>query len=171
MDKVDELAPHEMVVMLRGVCRELKYSFHHLPFWRSDGVSAVHLFPLFWEALSILECACNLWVIAVTSDGASPNRRFYGMHNGMIGDDTRLTHCTQNLYSPHRFIYFFSDAPHLIKTARNCLYQSGCSNNTRCMWNRGQHLMWQHLVRLYHIDMQNSLKILPKITYDHIHLI
>ncbi|KAJ8025305.1 Transposable element P transposase [Holothuria leucospilota] len=168
MEKVDQLATHAMVFMLRGVCTELKYSF---AFFGSDGVSAIQLFPLFWEAVCILECTCNLWVIAVTSDGASPNRRFYNMHNAMVGDDSRsVTYCTQNLYSPHRSIYFFSDAPHLIKTARNCLYQSGCGNNTRCMWNGGKHLMWQHIVRLYHIDMEHSLKILPKITYDHIHL-
>ncbi|KAJ8050298.1 hypothetical protein HOLleu_03442 [Holothuria leucospilota] len=38
------------------------------------------------------------------------------------------------------------------------------------MWNGGQHLMWEHLVRLYYIDMDSSLKILPKTTYEHIQL-
>ena len=30
-----------------------------------------------------------------------------------------------------RYVYFFSDPPHLVKTARNCLYNSGsgkCTN-------------------------------------------
>ena len=35
------------------------------------------------------------------------------------------------LYAPHRFIYFFSDAPHLLKTTRNCLYHSGSGTCTR----------------------------------------
>ena len=35
---------------------------------------------LFWEAVTILEYTCNLWVAAATSDGASPNRKFYQLH-------------------------------------------------------------------------------------------
>lgn len=74
LDKVDELATHALVFMLQGVCTELKYSF---AYFGSDGVSGVQLFTLFWEAVCILECTCNLWVIAVASDGSSANRRFY----------------------------------------------------------------------------------------------
>ena len=44
-------------------------------------------------------------------------------HKSMDGDaDTDVCYRTINLYAPHRFIY--SDAPHLIKTTRNCLYHS-----------------------------------------------
>ena len=40
-------------------------------------------------------------------------------------------HRTVNLYAPHRFIYFFADVPHLVKTTRNCLYHSGSGSCTR----------------------------------------
>ena len=40
--------------------------------------------PLFWEAIGVLELTCNLWVIAGTSDGASPNRRLYRMHKPLL---------------------------------------------------------------------------------------
>ena len=71
-------------------------------------------------------------VIAATSDGASPNRSFYRMHKALDGDSGKeVCYRTINFYAPHRFIYFFSDAPHLIKTTRNCLYHSGSGSCTR----------------------------------------
>ena len=36
---------------------------------------------LIWEAAAILELGCILLVIAETSDGACPNRRFWQLHN------------------------------------------------------------------------------------------
>ena len=33
------------------------------------------------------------------------------------------------------------DLPHLVKTARNCLYNYGSGKCTRYMWNSGFHLM------------------------------
>ena len=44
---------------------------------------------MFWEAVYILEATCNLWVIAATSDGASPNRAFYRMHKALKGDSSK----------------------------------------------------------------------------------
>ena len=49
-------------------------------------------------------------------------------------------HRTVNLYSPDRFIYFFADGTHLIKTASNCLYHLGSRRCTRYMWNNGHYL-------------------------------
>ena len=77
---------------------------------------------------------------------------------------------TVNLYSPDRFIYFFSDAPHLVKTARNCLYNSGFGLSTRYMWIDGDFIIWQHIIQLYNDDLENGLKLLPRITSDHIRL-
>ena len=43
---------------------------------------------------------------------------------------------TVNLFHPKRCICFFEDPPHLMKTARNCMYHSGFgSGKTRLMWN------------------------------------
>ena len=88
--------------------------------------------PLFWEAIGVLELTYNLWVIASTSDGASPNRRLYRMHKPLDNNaEDDLCYRTINLYAPHQYIYFFSDAPHLVKTTRNCLYSSGHGSCTR----------------------------------------
>lgn len=38
------------------------------------------------------------------------------------------------------------------------------------MWNDGNHLLWQHIVQLYYQDVENGLKLMPRLTYDHIKL-
>ena len=43
--------------------------------------TTVQLMPRFWEAAAILELECILWVIATTSDGTWPYRRFCQLHN------------------------------------------------------------------------------------------
>ena len=81
--------------------------------------------PTFWEAVSILELTCKLPVIGAVSDGASPNRSFYRMHYLMDGKiDCDVTHRTINIFAPQRYIWFFADAPHLMKTTRNCIFHS-----------------------------------------------
>ena len=40
------------------------------------GATSYQIFPLFWDAVAILKGTCNLKVITVVSDGASPNRKF-----------------------------------------------------------------------------------------------
>ena len=74
LDNINEVASHAMVFLVRGVRRELKFS---LTYFATNVVTSGQLMPLFWEALAVLDMSCNLWVIAATSDGASPNRRFY----------------------------------------------------------------------------------------------
>lgn len=119
----------------------------------------------------MLEVVCNLWVIATVADGASPNRRFFRMHKGMDGGaGGDVCYHTINLYAPERYIYFFSDAPHLIKTTRNCLLQSGSGTCTRYMWNDGTYILWQHIASMVYQDMDSALKLLPRLTYEHINL-
>ena len=131
LEKVDEIATHALAFLVRGVCTELKFCLAH---FATIGVTAAQLLPLFWEAVCILESSCNFWVVAATSDGASPNRRFYRIHKPLDGDvEKDVCYRTMNPYAPHLFVYFFSDAPHLVKTTRNCLPHSGSGTCTRCM--------------------------------------
>ena len=168
LEKVDMIASHALAFLVRGVCTDLKFGLAH---FATTGITAAQLMPLFWEAVCILETTCNLWVIAATSDGASPNRRFYRLHKPLDGDaDGDVCYCTVNLYAPHRYVYFFSDAPHLVKTTRNCLKSSGSGSNTRYMWNNGQYILWQHITEIFYQDIDSGLKLLPKLTYEHVNL-
>ena len=127
--------------------------------------------PIFWKAVSILELTCKLHVIATVSDGASPNRKFYQMHQLLCDNaDKNVVYRTINLYSPDRFIYFFADGPHLIKTARNCLYHSGSGRCTRYMWNNGHYLIWEHIAKILHDELANGVKCTTKITPNHVQL-
>ena len=51
-----------------------------------------------------------------------------------IGPNNDIVHRTVNIYAPKRHICFFADAPHLLKTVRNSIYNSGVGK-ARNMWN------------------------------------
>ena len=44
-----------------------------------SSITADTLFPIIWEAVSILE-GSGLKVLCITADSASPNRKFFQMH-------------------------------------------------------------------------------------------
>ena len=167
-DKPTTIATHVLAFMVRGIASDLKYI---LGYFSTENLTSYQIMPIFWKAVSILELSCNLWVCATVSDSASPNRKFYDLHVDLVGDDhsSDLIHRTVNLFAPSRCIYFFSDSPHLVKTARNCLFNSGFGKHTRLMWN-GKELIWNHIAQLYHSDMEQALHQLPKLTPDHISL-
>ena len=61
--------------------------------------------PIFWEASAVLEFTYKLQVIV--SDGASPNRKIYRMHEQMSDtDDSSVVYGTINIYSTGRYIFF-----------------------------------------------------------------
>ena len=143
--------------------------------------------PIFWQAITCLE-RINLKVIAATADGASQNRNTFRIHKYLCGDSDadliyhththtdRQTHThththTQNIHAKEMlFVYFFADAPHLVKTVRNCLYHSGSGRGARYMSNNGFFLFWSHIACLYYKDLESSLKLVNKLTSDHINL-
>lgn len=67
-------------------------------------------------------------MIASTSDKAAANQRLIKMHGNFYK--------AVNLFAPERDVFFFSDAPHLIKTVRNNLASSGWGRRTRHLWVR-----------------------------------
>ena len=166
----EDIATHILVFLVRGVVNPIKYSFAN---FATKGATASQLFPLFWKAVSILELTVQLKVIASTADGASSNRTFFRMHKHMDGHDERsdAVYRVENLFSNEkRYIFFISDPPHLVKTARNCLSNSGSGRETRYMWKDGQFLLWSHITQLYHEDQDCGLKLLPKLKSEHIYL-
>ena len=79
--------------MVRGLCTELKFSLAN---FATTGITAHQLMPVFWEAGFCLEITCNLWVIAATADGASPNRRFFSLHLALGDVQGDVCYCTKN---------------------------------------------------------------------------
>ena len=135
-------------------------------------VTSYQIMPLFWKCVSVLELVCNLWVCAAVCDGASPNRLFFQLHADVAGtSNDGIVNATVNVLAPHRKIYFFSDPPHLVKTARNCLFNnSGSGKRSRLLWNNEKYMLWNHIAEVYFSDLDHGLHQLPKLTAHHINL-
>ena len=111
-DKEKPLAKSMLLLMVRGLFTQLKFAYAH---FASSSLSGYNLYPIFWEAVERLK-RCGFKVIGCICDGLSVNRCFFKLH-GKKDDPFKVL----NPYSSdNRYIYFFSDPPHLIKTVRNC---------------------------------------------------
>ena len=163
--KTANVATHALVFMVTSIASRLKFS---LGYFATTTATADQLFLLMWKAVGLLETYAGLKVVVVVSDKAGPNQRLYSLHDS--GD--KITYRTKNVFATdeQRYIYFFSDPPHLIKTARNNLANSGSGSNTRRLWNNGKHLLWKHIVDLYEADRKNMVRTMPKLTNEHVYL-
>jgi len=76
------------------------------------------------KAIMLLENA-GAQVLGLTTDGANTNKTMWNNLgiSGKIGN-TNNSFC--NLFDETRKVFVFSDAPHLIKTIRNRLYEKKC---------------------------------------------
>eukprot|EP00794_Sanderia_malayensis_P011563 gene11563-12758_t len=166
--KAQDITSHVPVFLVKSVVNPLSYSFAT---FATQGVTSLQLFPLFWRAVAILEKTCQLKVMGAVCDGTSSNRTFFSMHKGMDGKAGKeVVYRAVNLFAPDRYIFFFSDAPHLMKTAGNNLSNSGSGKSSRLLWNSGQHIIWNHIKHIYEEDLDCGLKLLPKLTSDHVNI-
>ncbi|KAL5474560.1 hypothetical protein EMCRGX_G026521 [Ephydatia muelleri] len=113
-----EIANSMLMFMVQGLFIPLQFPYCQFP---CCSVTGDLLFKPIWEAVYRIE-RCGFQVLGITFDGAPANRRFLKLHNA--SSSHAITYKVQNKYDPQRFIYFFSDPSHLIKTARNCLASS-----------------------------------------------
>ena len=153
------LAKYLLVFMVKGLTTNLTFPLSH---YATDGITADLLYPLIWECIAGLEIDLDLKVLFITCDGASPNRKFFKLH----GD----THFTPNPYCPERNVYFISDVPHLLKTARNCFSNSYSHRNSRALWRNGKSISWLHVKDLFTHYCDGVLRLCPKLSKAHIEL-
>ena len=110
--------------MVRGLFSKLQFA--------CSSLSGYQLYPIFWDAVERLE-RCGFHVIGCTCD---VNQRFFKLHDEDDSGDVHV-HKVKNPYSEdERYIFFFSDPPHLIKTARNCW-----ASNKRLLWVRTMYII------------------------------
>ena len=113
--------------MVRGSQFNLQCPYAQFP---STSITGDLFFQPFWEAVQWPEILC-FKVLAVTADGASSNKRLFKLHAYDHNEDTYgVLHKVKNPYaSDERYIYFFSNPPHLLKTIRNTI-----ANKNRLLW-------------------------------------
>ena len=102
--------------MVVGVSSNIKTTIGH---FATKSATSGDLYPLLWKAIAYLEMAADLKVISSSSDKASPNMKLYRMHR--IGNIRgTVVYKAKNPYASDedRWIYFFSDICHLLKTLR-----------------------------------------------------
>ena len=166
LDDKDIIATHALAFLVRGLCSDVK---HIIAYFFTGNVTSYKPMPIFWKVVSTLELSLDLWVVALVNDGASPNRKLFILHVKLAIDrKCDVVYKTINLFAPSRFIYFFADVPHLMKTARNCLYNSCSGSRSRLMWNDGQYLLFKHIADIFYRDQAVALHVLPKLTLEHI---
>ncbi|XP_063962159.1 uncharacterized protein LOC135155820 [Lytechinus pictus] len=116
-----KLATHVFVLMVRGIFSGLKAPFAYFP---CSNMSSEQLYPCVWEGVKLLE-AWGLRVKSITSDGASSNCKFYALCT-----DDADAYWTRNPFAKDRKVNFIADVPHLRKTLRNNVANSGCHTKT-----------------------------------------
>ena len=118
----ETLATSMLVFMVKGLLCSFKYPYAQFP---TQSVSSDELFEPFWECVSRLE-RLGFKVMGLCCDGLAANRRLFSLNS----DDHQLPYKVLNPFSEDkRYLYFISDPPHLIKTARNAL-----ANGKRHLW-------------------------------------
>ena len=168
LQQEDTIASHALAFLVCGLCTDLK---HIIRYYFTRNVTSFQLMPIFWKIVSVLEVSLDLRVVAAVNDGASPNRKFFNLHCNLAKEIKHgIVYKTLNVFAMSCFIYFFADSPHLMKTSRNCLYNSGSGSCSRYMWNNGHHLLFRHIADLFYSDQDFALHSLPKLTLDHITL-
>ena len=161
----DNIAKYMLVLMVRGMCTRLTFP---LAGFATQSITADFLYPIIWKAITIMEVNLKLKVLFCTCDGASANRRFFTLH--ALGNED-VVHFTANPHDPNRKIFFISDVPHLLKTARNCFSNSYSHRNTRKLWRNGKTISWMHLVTLFEQYCEADVySPCPKLRRDHIDL-
>lgn len=121
-----------------------------------------------WDVIEACECK-DIRIVAVVCDGSPINRSFIDMHPPVTKLESGVVFDTVNVYSPERNIYFFSDLPHLAKTARNCLYNSG-RKGCRKMFKNGEFITWDPIVRLFNEKKNETVTKLHKLSAGCVYL-
>ena len=110
---VTPLATSMLVIMIRGLFSNISFPYAQFP---CTELSGYHLYNIFWEAVGRQEL-CGFRVMGLICDGLSANRRLFRISSS---ETAGIPYKVLNPYSDNgRYIYFFSNPPHLMKTTRN----------------------------------------------------
>ena len=85
----------------------------------------------------------------------------------MDTSNKNVVYRTINLYARERYIWFFADAPHLLKPPETVGIIQLIGN---LEWNFGKDILWSHISRITYDESNKGLKLITKITDEHVRL-
>ena len=85
----------------------------------------------------------------------------------VVGEVKSVTYKTIKYLAPAG-ICVFADVPYLVKTTRNCLYQSGYGKYARYMRNNQKVIVWYVIAQILNDDIENVLKVNKKFLQERI---
>ena len=160
-----ELATHILVFMGHRLLAHVNISFIWYPY---VGVGAEQLWGVVWLATRTLQFI-GLHVRAWVCDGATPNHRFFQVHEATGGQYEGVT---LKIATALASTFFSSVMFHILelKTAGNNLENSHGNLNSKTPVRNGMSISWSHIVSTVEEDKSHSLTRLPRIKEEHIHL-
>ena len=130
-----------VVFMFKGLFTNIALPYVQ---FAASSITGADMFPLLWKVIERLtKVGCQ--VLAVTSNGGSPNRRLFELHKlpGILRD--QVVYKALNPFSEEeQEVMFFINPPHLLKTIRNC-FQSP----TRSLWVSDLRLLYCYHILKY----------------------
>lgn len=118
------MASHALVLMARGICTSFCRA---VAYFATGGATTDQLYHVIMEGTEYLE-TCGFSVRGLVCDGAASNRGLFKL----LTTSSPERHTFTNPFTG-KPMYLFSDVPHLIKTTRNNLENSGFNSNSRNM--------------------------------------
>lgn len=151
--------------MLQGINSDLQ---EVVGIFSTINLNAAQLYQRTWDVIYNLERR-GIPVIALICDAASVNTKFFKMHVSW-DPKAKFVYATKNIAcGENRPIFFIIDPPHLLKSLRNCLSNSGAHSNSRSMWKNNQELKWTPIIKLQEKDAGNKFRA-HKLTQAHVKL-
>lgn len=166
-NKENKLASSLLVLMVRGATTNLKFPFAS---FATSGLHATQLQTILMRTVELLEIDCGLKCLYISCDGAGQNRRFFEMNKIFDNGNEPCNWMPNPSTEDERPLYFISDVPHLLKTARNCFSNSGSHTQTRKLWKDGKDICWTHITNMFGKEEKELYVKCPKLTRHHIDL-
>ncbi|KAK3922593.1 Transposable element P transposase [Frankliniella fusca] len=156
LESENTIASKVLVYMIKGVSNGIK---EVVATYAVSNLSANQLKDWTWHVIGDLEIH-GVAVVAVICDGSAVNRAFIKKHKPATQHQSGIIFDTWNRASRGRKLYFISDVPHLLKTARNCLLNSRWDNrkSRRKMVKNGKKVTWDFVIKLYDEKNKKSLR-------------
>ena len=187
-----KLADHVLQFMVRHILKPS--TFFPVAMFPCTSLSGEKLYPMVYDVIEALELE-GFTVVSITSDGNSPNRRFYRICH--LSKERPNTQNIKPIWWLSWHLLFFVTLHICLKPQeKNCFANSYSHSRTRTLWvcetlcrcisivhhthyiiiftlqKNGQDISWKHVENLYLTETNTigGVRLCPKLTKEHLWL-